>query len=253
MKHVLSLVRVAALLLLFLAANTASAFYNPTIGKWISRDPVGERGGANQTGFCHNEPTIYLDDLGGTPKTFAAPMISVAGTERKTPETPKAGSGKIKKGGGWNIYKYPRAYLSYSTYCCPPPEIKEAGGRYHLISSMVAELGKVDKNKCCINHLEISTHFNGIDLYVHDDTVGTSWQDFVKALPPMCKAARVVLNVCNGYSIAQSIAAQNSGVPNVTIEYVNGTCHNIPGTPLVFGGTDDVDEIRTDEERFDDD
>ena len=61
MKIVMRLVVPA---LMFLAAFPASAFYDPTIGKWISRDPVGERAGPNICEFVHNRPIISFDPVG---------------------------------------------------------------------------------------------------------------------------------------------------------------------------------------------
>ena len=43
-KRVLNLLSAAALLL---CVETARAFYNPTTGRWLSRDPIGEKGGNN--------------------------------------------------------------------------------------------------------------------------------------------------------------------------------------------------------------
>lgn len=39
-------------------------FYNPVTGRWLSRDPIGERGGANLYGFVGNNPVLYSDFLG---------------------------------------------------------------------------------------------------------------------------------------------------------------------------------------------
>ncbi len=39
-------------------------YYNPTLGRWISRDPIGERGGVNQLAFCTEDPVNSLDALG---------------------------------------------------------------------------------------------------------------------------------------------------------------------------------------------
>lgn len=38
-------------------AATASGYYNPGNGRWLSRDPVGEYGGANAYAFVENAPT----------------------------------------------------------------------------------------------------------------------------------------------------------------------------------------------------
>ena len=39
-------------------------FYAPTIGKWLTRDPLGEAGGINLYGFCLNDPVNWFDPLG---------------------------------------------------------------------------------------------------------------------------------------------------------------------------------------------
>ena len=39
-------------------------YYNPGLGRWISQDPIGERGGIHLYGFCHNSPVYRLDALG---------------------------------------------------------------------------------------------------------------------------------------------------------------------------------------------
>lgn len=44
-----------ALTILFTLSYSASAFYDPTIGHWISRDPIEERGGMNLHGIFRND------------------------------------------------------------------------------------------------------------------------------------------------------------------------------------------------------
>ena len=39
-------------------------FYSTVIGRWLNRDPVGERGGANLYGFVFNKPLFLIDYLG---------------------------------------------------------------------------------------------------------------------------------------------------------------------------------------------
>ena len=43
-------------------------YYNPEMGKWVSRDPIGEWGGENCFQFVYNEPISYVDDCGSMPK-----------------------------------------------------------------------------------------------------------------------------------------------------------------------------------------
>ncbi len=44
--------------------NYGHRYYNPSIGRWLSRDPIGERGGANLAGFVRNCPVSTIDSLG---------------------------------------------------------------------------------------------------------------------------------------------------------------------------------------------
>jgi hypothetical protein len=47
-------------------ASVAQAFYNPDTGRWLNRDPIGERGGINLFAamgnwrpLCHNNALIF--------------------------------------------------------------------------------------------------------------------------------------------------------------------------------------------------
>ena len=45
-------------------AYAASAFYNPQMGRWMTRDPIEEKGGENLYSFCANNPVSNYDKLG---------------------------------------------------------------------------------------------------------------------------------------------------------------------------------------------
>jgi len=51
-------------LCLWLMALSASAFYNPTSGRWLNRDPIEEKGGINLCAFVWNDPVRRVDRLG---------------------------------------------------------------------------------------------------------------------------------------------------------------------------------------------
>ena len=39
-------------------------YYSPEMGRWINRDPIGERGGYNVYAFVENQPVNKVDKLG---------------------------------------------------------------------------------------------------------------------------------------------------------------------------------------------
>src|SRR5262245_29306872 len=47
-----------------LTQQFALCFYNPSTGRWLSRDPIGEAGGLNLHGFVRNDPLRWVDILG---------------------------------------------------------------------------------------------------------------------------------------------------------------------------------------------
>jgi RHS repeat-associated protein len=44
--------------------NYGYRYYNPQLGRWLSRDPIGIRGGLNLYSFVSNNPMIYPDFIG---------------------------------------------------------------------------------------------------------------------------------------------------------------------------------------------
>lgn len=58
--------RMVLLLVLLVAfcGHEAQAFYNASTGRWLSRDPIGEQGGVNLTGFVRNSPPSFWDRNG---------------------------------------------------------------------------------------------------------------------------------------------------------------------------------------------
>jgi RHS repeat-associated protein len=49
-------------------------FYNPTDGRWPSRDPIEEAGGRNLNSFTFNEPCNFFDILGREPFKLSGPL-----------------------------------------------------------------------------------------------------------------------------------------------------------------------------------
>ena len=42
-------------------------YYNPSTGRWLSRDPIEEQGGVNLYGMVGNNPVVWVDVLGRAP------------------------------------------------------------------------------------------------------------------------------------------------------------------------------------------
>jgi len=45
-------------------SNLGQRFYSPNLGRWISRDPIGEEGGINHYIIVANDPLAHVDPLG---------------------------------------------------------------------------------------------------------------------------------------------------------------------------------------------
>ena len=71
-KHQLGCLLVCSVLL----AGNASAFYNPSTGRWLNRDPIGQNGGRNENGFLKNDSANNLD-LHGTFVAAVNPLVDV--------------------------------------------------------------------------------------------------------------------------------------------------------------------------------
>lgn len=52
-------------------------YYSPTLGRWLSRDPIAEAGGVNLYLFCLNNSNLYIDDLGSEPITILGALAII--------------------------------------------------------------------------------------------------------------------------------------------------------------------------------
>jgi RHS repeat-associated protein len=48
--------------------NYTFRYYDSNRGRWLSRDPIEEKGGSNLYAFCHNSPSRFIDPLGDQPQ-----------------------------------------------------------------------------------------------------------------------------------------------------------------------------------------
>ncbi len=93
-----------AWLLLLLVGFDAQAFYNPTTGRWLSRDPIEEPGGKNLYGFVQNNPIEAIDKLGLVTGSFNVQF-----------STPQFEEGLV----GWSVRFDWRPPSSWPLKCAP--------------------------------------------------------------------------------------------------------------------------------------
>ncbi len=67
--------QVLTVLALLAVCHTASAFYDPHVGRWVSRDPIGERGGNNLYAMVGND-AINAIDPDGRLTLFGLPQLA---------------------------------------------------------------------------------------------------------------------------------------------------------------------------------
>ena len=53
--------------------------YSPILGRWLSRDPIAEKGGLNLFGYVRNDPLNYLDPTGENPVAGALIGLGLGG------------------------------------------------------------------------------------------------------------------------------------------------------------------------------
>lgn len=76
-------------------------YYSAQTGRWVSRDPLGERGGLNMYSFVRNDVPNGIDVLGLAPELVSV-TVHMTGYGDATAET-KIGR-SYKKGGHWELY-----------------------------------------------------------------------------------------------------------------------------------------------------
>ena len=91
-------------------------YYSPGMGRWVSKDPIGEVGGSNLYSFVQNRPTEYVDTLG-----LSIPSDSIAKAKSdlkglKLPDAIKfiAALGKLPTS-GYDVVVDPKGKDSYSS------------------------------------------------------------------------------------------------------------------------------------------
>ncbi len=103
-------------LLVVLLSRDALAFYNSQTGRWLSRDPIGERGGANVYEFARNNAVQSIDPDGrvtyeNCPRAAQERIQSAIDEACRRIKSPDFGCCMVGSGLG-------RAYPSKLSYLC---------------------------------------------------------------------------------------------------------------------------------------
>jgi hypothetical protein len=85
-------------------ADYGYRYYDPLTGRWPSRDPIEEQGGANLYGFIDNSPLLYIDVLGAD-KSGSAPVkpLELDMEVEQKPDKSAASCGDIKFTIRWKL------------------------------------------------------------------------------------------------------------------------------------------------------
>lgn len=194
---------VLAVALIVFTAVRVHAYFDPTIGRWASRDPIEETGGRNLYAFVGNNPVCKFDPLG-----LADQQCNKCGVKSAHLEV---------LGVGWSEMNFHftviekvvlRADLPYDYNCCAifkwqksrdsvngKPVLTAAGGspldgRWHLdVSSWIND----DINMSNVHPMELAGWVTGVEVtYVGYDAPGiygsggtpippgTTWSDRMK-------------------------------------------------------------------------
>jgi len=106
-------------LLTHICRDTASAYYDPGVQRWIVRDPIGQRGGINLHTYVRNAPVNLVDPFGlswvSSCGYFLCARIAAAGANSDIQRTPGL-NGNDDRGGG-NAFRHCLSGCEVSRQC----------------------------------------------------------------------------------------------------------------------------------------
>ena len=197
-------------------------YYQPETGRWLSRDPLGIRGGLNLYGMCFNDPLNYYDYLGRDPK----PVSGGASTNNgSTPSQNNLFQDVADKGAGG----------------------KGKGKQTPTGDDMLNYFKELSKDNCCIKKLTIAGHGwhgpadgpgipgsgDGTGFY-EDGAAGDPWakdpssarmsdlqNDINNGDTKFCKPCEIKIHACN---ISSSFAESLGRTTGCKVTYAKGIC-----------------------------
>ena len=182
----------------------AQAYLNPSTGRWLNRDPIEERGGANQYALANNSPASKVDRLGlafyaidGT-WTSAADESNPWWLYNQTRETPRY-YWRGPRVGTTGTDTLPLAFRAADTICRDWCEAKAAGreltinltgwSRGAMAAAKVAAILNIEGCKCggwlCFGgHWFRPIRVNWVGLFDAVAMMGTEDGLFPRTVPP---------------------------------------------------------------------
>jgi uncharacterized protein RhaS with RHS repeats len=209
------LLTLGVVLVALAGAHSASAFYNPGTGQWLSRDPIGERGGQNLNRYVRNNPVSFADPLG-----LEAVFLFVSG-ETIVAQTPtefaKVG-GDAKEESIVEIHLYGHAgsgAQSFNRVLAGEPGLEYRKGSVFVVDrdnnrkpKVIGELGELLKGKFA----------KRARIYLHGCNVAANDDNITKAISKAVPNVSVIGSTGDTYNITKGF------VPTFAVEriYKNG-------------------------------
>ena len=126
--------------------DNRNRYYQPEIGRWLSRDPIGEEGGVNLYGYVENDPANWVDSLGlevegtyslskgkGNLKDLdgkgSASLSKCSSGTNKASDASTAFTGPVPPG-NYRIFKSPRQIMGQDSYILDPDDKKPYNDQY---------------------------------------------------------------------------------------------------------------------------
>jgi len=225
-------------------------YYDANTGRWLSRDPIGERGGMNLYRFINNAPIIWIDRLGldlvytGVPSGGGSPWVPHPNPPPLVFPDPYPsyipGPGKKPKPGTYkkNDYVF-SAYYNIELDCdVKDPTVQKIDGSTYDMFEIMRAINAIPEC-CCIKKLIVSAHYAGstISPWPNIDQIdegeeglrGTiDGEAFVKGMRSknFCKDAAIKLNICSSATMAIKLndRIESETGNNVSVTGWDGTC-----------------------------
>jgi RHS repeat-associated protein len=143
-------------------------FYSPNSGRWLSRDPIQERGGYNLYGFCDNNSVNRFDSLGMVVK-YLDPSGIVPSHVGESPRSETMPNGKVMVELGRATPSPFRArYTTKIDDCCT---------ELHITGSLSVSIKIVDgtDDLLSVNGISVRDH-----EFIHAGDFATGWNAYAK-------------------------------------------------------------------------